>query len=261
MSEEHERQAMRPVIALMGEFSAGKSTLSNLLLGAGRSPVKVTATQLPPIWFSHGTSAPYRVGLDGQEIPITLGELDTVSVMDTAHIRVFCEADILDLMDLIDMPGNSDPNMSAEVWQRALHHATGVIWCTHANQAWRQSEAAVWDEIPDALRENSLLLLTRFDKIIGETDRARVLRRVRAETDGMFRGVFPISLTEALSAGEDREKWEASGAEAFLQELLEIVLAFGASSEPEPEPEPLEPVMPRRVAAAGGERPRTRPRG
>jgi len=32
----------RPRIALMGEFSAGKSTLSNLLLGARPLPEKVT---------------------------------------------------------------------------------------------------------------------------------------------------------------------------------------------------------------------------
>ena len=37
----------RPRVALMGEFSAGKSTLSNLLIGKSALPVNVTATQLP----------------------------------------------------------------------------------------------------------------------------------------------------------------------------------------------------------------------
>ena len=44
----------RPRVCLMGEFSAGKSTLSNLLLGAEALPVNVTATQLPPVWISEG---------------------------------------------------------------------------------------------------------------------------------------------------------------------------------------------------------------
>lgn len=263
MSEAGTPGARRPVIALMGEFSAGKSTLANLLLGQGHSPVKVTATQLPPVWFAWGENEPYKVGLDGEETPISLDRLEEVSVHDTAHVRIFLKSEILEVMDLIDMPGNSDPNMSAEVWQRAVHLADGIIWCTHANQAWRQSEAAVWEEIPEALHPNSILLLTRFDKILGEKDRMRVLRRVRAETEHLFRGVYPISLIQALEAGADRAKWDASGADEFLQALLDIVLKPMQAYEPEPEPvaEPVDQVqvMPRRVAAPSGDTPRTRP--
>ena len=250
----------RPVMALMGEFSAGKSTLANLLLGEGHSPVKVTATQLPPVWFSYGDEAPYAVGLDGKETPLALEDLEQVSVDTTAHVRIFLKAEILELMDVIDMPGNSDPNMSAEVWRRAVQHIDGAIWCSHANQAWRQSEAAVWEEMPDHLYPNSVLLLTRFDKILGDSNRERVLRRVRAEAADEFAGVYPISLTEALSAGENREQWEASGAEAFLSALLEIVLSGVRHAEPDPAPEPAPAVavMPRRVARASGEPARAR---
>ena len=72
MTSTNEFPVTRPVIALMGEFSAGKSTLANLLLGEGRSPVQVTATQLPPVWFSYGSEAPYKVDLDGNEDPNAL---------------------------------------------------------------------------------------------------------------------------------------------------------------------------------------------
>ena len=39
----------KPVIALMGEFSAGKSTLLNLLVGRNILPTQVTATRMPPV--------------------------------------------------------------------------------------------------------------------------------------------------------------------------------------------------------------------
>ncbi len=258
----------RPVMALMGEFSAGKSTLANMLLGEGRSPVKVTATQLPPVWFSLGDGDAYAVDLQGEHTPVTMDDLETVSVADTSHIRIFLQSEILEIMDIIDMPGNSDPNMSPEVWQRALHHADGVIWCTHATQAWRQSEAAVWDDLPPELQENSLLLLTRFDKILNDSDRARVLRRVNAETDGLFRGVYPVSLTQAMNAGDDFDAWKASGAEEFTQALLEIALGAGTEAESANEPIPLHPnapapsepaVMPRRVAVQSDEVTTNRP--
>nr|MCU0909643.1 hypothetical protein [Paracoccaceae bacterium] len=105
--------------------------------------------------------------------------------------------------------------------------ADGVIWCSHATQAWRQSEAAVWEGVDPALFPRSMLLLTRIDKIASLHDRARVMARVRRETDGMFRAVYPISLTEALAAGDDPEVWAASGAEAFADALLETVQAMG----------------------------------
>ena len=217
----------KPVLCLMGEFSAGKSTLSNLLIQTAALPVNVTATQLPPVWISKGTEAPYRVGFDGRQFDLELENLEDVSVEDTAFIRIFHDAELLDHCDLIDMPGISDPNMDAEVWQRVIPHADAVIWCSHATQAWRQSEAAVWSMLPPALYANSFLLLTRMDKILSERDQMRVAKRVGRETAGLFKEIFPISLTRALAAGGDAEKWSASGAEDFSNALHRLLAEIG----------------------------------
>lgn len=224
----------KPRVCLMGEFSAGKSTLSNLLLGASALPVNVTATQLPPVWISKGDDTPYRVGLDGDEYDIDLKRLSEVAVRDTSHIRIFRDSKLLDVCDLIDMPGISDPNMAADVWQRVIHHADIVIWCSHATQAWRQSEAAVWATMPQELQQRSLLLLTRMDKILSERDRERVIRRVEKETRGLFRQVLPVSLLRALEAGEDSSKWEESGAAALSDALVDLIdeVASGENGRP-----------------------------
>ncbi|SMX23330.1 dynamin family protein [Boseongicola aestuarii] len=244
----------KPVLCLMGEFSAGKSTLSNLLIKTAALPVNVTATQLPPVWISKGNSAPYRVNHDGREFEIELEKLEEVSVEDTAFIRIFHDAELLDHCDLIDMPGISDPNMDADVWERVIPYADAVIWCTHATQAWRQSEAAVWSMLPPALYANSFLLLTRMDKILSDRDRMRVAKRVGRETVGQFRELFPISLTRALAAEGDAEKWAASGAEDFTNALHQLLAEIGerkseyalAHAPTAPE-EPAKYVMPSRV--------------
>lgn len=222
-------RSRKPRIGLMGEFSAGKSTLSNLLLGARPLPEKVTATRLSPVWISHGTEAPYRVDVDGSHEPISLDRLEQVPVNETRVIRLFFESDILELCDLIDFPGISDPNMSSDVWERVLNEVDVVIWCTHATQAWRQSEAAVWDDIPEEIRERSILLITRFDKLNSDNDKARVMARVKRETDGLFGGTFPISLTQALASGDDQQKWEASGGAAFSDHLIALVEDLGGA--------------------------------
>ena len=222
----------RPRVALMGEFSAGKSTLSNLLIGASSLPVNVTATQLPPVWLSYGEDTPYRVDLDGEEYDIALDRLTDIKVGDTSHVRIFAQSKFLKLCDLIDMPGISDPNMAAEVWQRVIHNADIVIWCSHATQAWRQSEAAVWSTMPPSLYDKSILLLTRMDRILSERDRLRVIRRVEKETSGLFRKVLPVSLIKALEASDDAEAWAESGADALMETLVELVdeVANGAGT-------------------------------
>ena len=102
----------KPVFALMGEFSAGKSTLMNFLLRTHTLPTQVTATQLPPVWFSWGNQSAYVKRHDGSKELIDLDQLETVGVNDAQFIRIFLEADILEAVDLIDTPGISDPKIS-----------------------------------------------------------------------------------------------------------------------------------------------------
>jgi hypothetical protein len=218
----------RPRIAIMGEFSAGKSTLSNLLMGAPALPTRVTATQLPPVWISHGSGAAHGVDLDGQRFALDLDRLEDIDPACTRYLSIERPAEVLQVCDLIDFPGISDPSMPAEVWQRTAPLADAVLWCTHATQAWRQSEAAAWEEMPEALRARSFLLLTRFDKITEPKDRRRVLARVRRETDGLFAGVFPVSLTRAIASADDAAAFADSGAQALLEALLDMVMRLSS---------------------------------
>ncbi len=213
----------KPCIALMGEFSAGKSTLANLLIGSQPLPVQVIASHVPPVMISFGAEDPFRVDIDGEEHPIDLSQIAAAPLKDTAYIQIYSEADVLKSCDLLDMPGISDPNMSPQVWQRIIARADGVLWCSHATQAWRQSEAAVWSSLPDTLHSNSLLLLTRIDKITNETDREKIIRRVRMEVGDQFRASLPISLLQAANEQNDYDAWLRTGAGDFARYFKQIL--------------------------------------
>lgn len=215
----------KPRLALMGEFSAGKSTLTNLLLGATPLPTRVTATRLPPVWITYGDGPVERVDLDGVAHPVSSGTLSGISPDNTRLIRLQLQAEALELCDLIDLPGISDPNMPPDLWRLVMDDVDQVVWCTHATQAWRQSEAAAWEDVMGRTNGRNLLLVTQIDKLTSARDRERVMARLRRETEGMFEGQYAVSLTEALAAGEDADKWAASGAAEFTEHLVDLLLA------------------------------------
>ncbi|WP_319826035.1 dynamin family protein [Thalassovita sp.] len=217
------QQQRKPRVALMGEFSAGKSTLLNMLLDDEPFPVKVTATRLPPVWTSLGADAAFVVAHDGTETPIEIEEISRVSLEKARLIRLHKQNDILELCDLIDMPGVSDPNMPAHVWLPLLQEIDIVIWCTQASQAWRQSEAAIWDRAREAMTGKSILLITQIDKLKTERDRNRVIQRVTRETKGLFHEVFPISTLQAMQSDDDPDLLEQSGAPAFLGHFVDLL--------------------------------------
>src|SRR6056297_535227 len=209
----------KPCLAFMGEFSAGKSTLSKLFLGNAPLPVQVTATRLPPIWISYGDDAAIAVDHDGCERAIDIEDLDSICVDEAKMIRLYNRSETLELCDMIDMPGISDPNMSSDVWLSVMEHVDSVVWCTQATQAWRQSEAATWAQIAARTNGDNILLVTQIDKLRSERDKSRVLMRVNKETEGQFKAVYPLSILAAIEAGEDEAKWTDSGANLFVDHL------------------------------------------
>ncbi len=215
----------KPVIALMGEFSSGKSTLMNLLIGQNILPTQVTATRMPPVWLTYGDAPPYRMDHDGQKYPVSLDKADAIPIKTTSYIRLYVKADILKSCDLIDTPGISDPNIKTNYWIRTIRYANAVMWCTHAGQAWRESERGAWEALPTRLRETSILLVTRKDKITSDRDLRKIQRRLERETQTLFNSRMFVSLTNAIKAREkgDAVAWNESGAEDFSEMLEEIV--------------------------------------
>ncbi|MBS0123692.1 dynamin family protein [Thetidibacter halocola] len=231
MTLTNKSRSRKPLVALMGEFSAGKSTLANLLLGEALSPIQATATQVPPILYRHGEAAAFRTRLDGTQEPLDPGDLRSATPGTTKMITIQAEADFLRACDLVDMPGTSDPNMPADTWDSLLPEVDCVLWCTPATQAWRQSEAALWERVAQPLRDRSLLVVTRMDKILTERDRLRVLRRVQQSVDGLFLDVLPAMLLPALKAADDPQVLEETGVSALIDRLAEVIDADAAARQ------------------------------
>ncbi|ABA81334.1 dynamin family protein [Cereibacter sphaeroides] len=199
-------QAARPRILVAGEFSSGKTSLVNALLGEDLLPASVTSTALPPIWIRHGEGAPDCLFLDGTvqrfaSLAEMLAHLDGTDLERISHCRLAHPSPLLRAFDLIDTPGGSDPGMPAASWERMVPEADMVVWCSPAVQAWRQSEKSAWAALPAALTAPSLLVLSQADRLVRDEDRGKVMRRVLREVEGLFAAVHMASFLAEADVG------------------------------------------------------------
>ncbi|WP_137111129.1 dynamin family protein [Rhodobacter sp. SY28-1] len=191
----------RPTLALMGEFSSGKSALLNCLLDRRLLPTRVTATDMPAIWISHGaTERVTGLGFDGHLVELTMAELTEGQAMRFLCIRIEIDAKILERVDIIDTPGISDPRMTTDIVEEVARNVDFVVWCSPMTQAWRQTERAFWKALPDRIKLASILALTRADLIASTRDTDKVIRRCTAESDGSFSAVLPVAAPLAAKA-------------------------------------------------------------
>jgi hypothetical protein len=241
----------RPSVALMGEFSAGKSTLMNFLIEEDLLPTRATATELPPVWLTYGRRKAHWVDSDGGAHQLDLAEIRSVP-MTSRFIRIHATAEILEHCDIIDTPGISDPNLAVESWRYVAGQANMVLWCTSATQAWRETERSAWLSLPERLRRDSILVVTRADKLLTEADREKVRRRLVRETDGLFAAIVFMATHDAvqakaeLAADAETPLWAESGAAALLDSLAErfesiyelrsaLLRRYRLAGEPDPE--------------------------
>ncbi|CUH75575.1 GTPase [Tropicibacter naphthalenivorans] len=249
----------RPRLLIAGEFSAGKTKLINGLLGDAHAlPSNVTATALPPVWLVGGGDA--RLVVDLQGTARRAETLEGLDLNDTHYCVVSHSAACLKHFDIIDTPGTSDPNMPPESWERMLPLADAVVWCTNATQAWRQSEKAIWQDMPAALRRNATLVITHADRLPDERSVEKVLRRVNRDAAPFFDRVSIASLINPHDVARiGRDLITLAGAMTDLPGA-ENALASSLSAAPQPAPtHGAQAITPQRVRPGGTVVPLPRP--
>ena len=226
-AEEMLELATKPVrIALGGEFSAGKSTLTKMLLGHHVVKMQASASAMPTVCFKYGKESGYVVitGETARDIA-SPDDLTEEEMRAADSLDVYLDVEFLKRFEIYDTPGTSDPTRVVDQLLKVSEQVDLVIWCTNATQAWRESERRMWAEIPDAVKPQSLLAVTHVDLPNVKASLDRLMGRLNREAAPLFGQVIPMDLRSAANARDDAGEvvdaasWTESGGTTCLEAL------------------------------------------
>lgn len=203
-------------IALLGLPGSGKSSILNLLVG---SIVVPETLRLPTIIVQHGDVSRMLCTLTDGTTKIVPGA-DLAAVLPLAPALVTLEMDlpalrVISLLEVSAGPMEAEQKRAA-TW--ASKRSDIVIWCT---TSYLPKEQAVWESLPDAVKDNSFMLLTKVD-LLGSREAAQAMHdRVELRAGEEFRQILSISAKQARAAmppgGQvNRELFRDSGASAVI---------------------------------------------
>ncbi len=218
----------RPLLlAILGEFNAGKSTLVNAFVGADVAPTGILPTTATLNLLRGGAERRVRVVRkdgttregDWDDLKRLLGDAEAEgAIID--HVEIVLPSELLERVWILDTPGSNAPNQEHEALAReAMRRADAALFVFDAAQAGKASEGRVLDNVR-AGKRTVVAALNKVDRL--KPEQLAEVRAVLAR-DMPEIGPHPVTISAraALRAKvqEDEAAFHQSGFPALLERL------------------------------------------
>ena len=218
-----------PLIAVIGQFSSGKSTFLNALLGqdilpSGLTPVTAKAVRLK---FAKMPLLSVKF-INGSESLLASSDLAELNKLgeQVSGMTLYSPSEILKEINFIDTPGlNSLRDADTKETKNTLKKVSGAIWLSLANNAAKASELESIKEILKANDLKAICLINQKDKL-SEEELESLLKHARQTYGELFEDIIAISSKQALLGitNNDKSPLEASNFNEALKAIKECFL-------------------------------------
>jgi GTP-binding protein EngB required for normal cell division len=223
-----ERLARPLTIAIMGEFSAGKSTFVNALLGEPVAPMGVLPTTTTINVFRRGTAGGARIHYrDGrisvvapEQVQMFLHGIDDVEASRIRHVEIERTGRRMGDAAVVDTPGlNALDGFHEHVAREFLDEADAVVWVFSATRSGAASEVGMLSELRASGRQ-VLGVLNKVDTL-EQAEQAELADYLREQLGKVLVEVVPLRARAAL---EHRTAESVEGEDPFeaVESALEI---------------------------------------
>ena len=217
-----------PLIAVIGQFSSGKSTFLNALLSqdilpSGLTPVTAKAVRLK---FAKMPLLSVKF-INGSESLLASSDLAELNKLgdQVSGMTLYAPSEILKEINFIDTPGlNSLRDADTKETKNTLKKVSGAIWLSLANNAAKASELESIKEILKANDLKAICLINQKDKL-SEEELESLLKHARQTYGELFEDIIAISSKQALlGITNNNSLLEASNFNEALKAIKECFL-------------------------------------
>lgn len=231
-------------VMVFGDFSSGKSTLINALLGEDLLPTKenpTTAFTTVMRWDERPRAELYRE-LDGQAEPVTIEEFADSVELKVDHEQVPTQSPyswgvvywpfrLLESgVELIDSAGTNESAAREAVTLTFLPQVDAIVFVTTAKGAFKKHDQ---DHYLDMLKklghEDIFFVVNQFDLLRRDSDRADVRKRCRnivRKYSSRVDRIFFASALDALDALGGTELDEVAFQNSGVPDLMDALTHF-----------------------------------
>lgn len=232
-------------IAIVGQFSSGKSTFLNAIMGRAILPSGITPITSKVCTICYGDTYSLEVIYnDGTSAPKPLEFFHTLDELENLQIREFilrAPVALLRSISLLDTPGfNSQNAIDTETTNAILSRVDGIIWLSLIDNVGKQSEKDIIEAHIKQYISKSLCVLNQKDRLQDEKEVQTSLDYARSAFSGSFSEVIAISAKQALKAIQAHQEQPATPLESSqlyahsnFQAVLEFITAQLASNAKE----------------------------
>jgi len=205
--ELYDRFDQPPLLAVMGEYSVGKSTFINAWVERDLLPTGEGVTTGTITWLRYGEQERMRVVMmDGRvrELP-SLQSIDQAvretgteaEIRQIRHVEVFLNAPVLRLINIVDSPGLNAPFPEHQkLTEQFLAKADGILFLFNVEAAGKSTEASFLSKLQQHQRK-AVGVVSQID-LVPYDEAVEVVEGVEGDFPGCFTKVLGVSGKLAL---------------------------------------------------------------
>lgn len=192
-------------VAIIGQFSSGKSTFLNALLGKEILPSGITPVTAKVCEITYGEEVGLEIHYKNNIIvnkPINyLSEVDEVENLKISYYKLFVPLELLKEVSFLDTPGfNSQNESDTETTNAILESVDGIIWLTLIDNVGKNSEKEILQNHVKRYAHKSLCVLNQKDRLKNAEEIRTSIEYAKRAFEGFFEEVIAISAKQALDS-------------------------------------------------------------